>query len=58
VAFSREPEKLNNQIEAIGWMGKQVIRAAEKYSRNQRVFAAVKELHRVVGVALSLFEEV
>lgn len=56
VAYSREPEKLNNQINAINAFGRSLWGIANKHKRNQRVYEAFKGLAKAVNQALQVFE--
>ena len=57
VAYSREPKKLQNAIEALGGMAVELKRLSKKYKHSDRVMEEMLKLQKEIGIALSNFEE-
>jgi len=57
VAYSREPQKLENTIERIDTLKIEIQNIANKYHGNDRVFKKVQELEKALRIALSTFDQ-
>lgn len=56
VAYSKQPQKLTNQLNAIEAFGNSLYGIASKYKRNKRVFEAFMLLAKQINQALAAFE--